>query len=247
MPVFRLSLDLFRRFQTRPSQFWRGVSIASGSFALVGLLLLRIPSPARVFAPDIVEFQDLQNVRSLTDGFVTEIFVVDGQQVDAWQPRLRLENPEVSNWYHDLRLAIEQVEVERQAALDRHEISTAQVAARKIVSLREQLPETRRDWEALTVVSPIAGQVMARSLPQKKGSFAEEGASLLSIANEESKEVLASISQSDFEFAIPCAGQPVRVYVDAPSGMVGTFVRMEPRASLDLKHPAWSATDRGPL
>ena len=246
-PAWQFARGLATRYRSSPTQVWRAVSLSALTVGIVGCAVFKIPSPATVSAPGIVEFQNVQNLRSLTGGFVKEVLVIDGQYVDAGQGLLRLENPEVSTLYHDLCLEIKQTEVKLQAAVDRHETAEAQVAQRQITALAEQLSEARYRFESLDVRAPVSGKIIGRSLDQLLGAYLPEGEPMLSIGNENSKELVVSVDQSHFDSVAPLAGQPVHIRTGSQASMKGVLVRVEPRASTRLIHPALSANQGGPL
>ena len=246
-PAWQFTRGLITRYNSNPMQVWRALSLFSLTLVVVGLALFRMPSPATVSAPGVVEYQNVQNLRSLTGGFVREILVVDGQQVVAGQRLLVLENPEVSRSYHDLCLEIEQTEVKYQAAVDRHETTDAQIAQRQIAALTEQLSEAQVRFESLAVTAPVSGKIIKRSMQQLLGAYLPEGEPMLSIGNENSKEVIVSIDQSHFDSVSPHVGQPVHIRAGSRARVTGKLQRVEPRATTRLIHPALSANAGGPL
>lgn len=246
-PVIRMARDFVSRYNAQPIQVWRAGMISGLAMIVVGFMLFRMPSPAAVLSPGVVEFQNVQHLRCLTSGFVREIFVADGQQVVAGDRLFRLENSEVSAAYHDLRLSIEEMEVKLQLAVDRHETSAAQIAQREIAALQERMHEIQRRFESLDVRAPASGKVICRSIGQLLGTHLIEGEQVLSIADEKSKEVIVAIDQRHFDTVVPRVGEPVQVRAGSQPRVTGKLVRLEPRASTQLQHPALSATEGGPL
>ncbi len=246
-PAVHFARGLVVRYSSNPLQVWRAVGLSSLTMALVGLVLLWMPSPASVSAPGVVEFENVQHLRTLTGGFVREVFVDDGQQVVAGERLLVLENPEVSTSYHDLCLAVQQAEVKYQAAVDRHEISDAQVAQREIAALTEQRSEAQQRFEALEVRAPISGKIIRRSLAQLIDTYLPEGEQVLSIGNELSKEIIVAVDQRYFDSVAPRVGESVRIRTGSQASVTGRLIRLEPRATSRLIHPALSALEGGSL
>lgn len=246
-PTWQFARSLATRYHSSPTQVWRALALSSLTAVVVGCALFRMPSPATVSAPAVVEFENVQNLRSLTGGFVREVLVVDGQHVAAGQRLLALENPEVSRLYHDLCLEIKQTEVKYQTAVDRHETADAQIAQRQIAALTEQLSEAQYRFESLDARAPVSGKIIGRSLDQLLGVYLPEGEPMLSIGNENSKELIVSIDQSHFDSVAPRVGQAVHIRTGSQARLIGKLVRVEPRASTRLIHPALSANEGGPL
>lgn len=246
-PVISMLRLLRAKWETQPHQFGRALAVSAGLMIVAIAVLGYVPSPSRVNAPGIVEFKQAHRVRSLTGGFVDQIHVRDGEDVEAGQLLLTLRNEEISRLYQDLILAIRQAEVRRQMASDEHDVAKAQVAQREIVALEEQLVEARRRFESLMVTAPVSGKVVQRSLAQNLGVFFDEGEELLSISNENSKEMIVSVSQHDFDSAMPRVDQQVHVRLGALPRFTARLARLEPRASTELTHEALSAIEGGPL
>jgi putative peptide zinc metalloprotease protein len=247
LPLLGVARELARLWGENRATFWRCTGLAATLAGCATLLLCWMPAPARVSVPGVVEYHDVVELRSLTPGFVREIFVADGQNVQAGDLLMRLENPDVSNLYHDLLLSIEQAEQRYRLALDDHEISAAQVEQRNRLALEERLVDARRRFEALQVRAPVSGEVIRRSLAHTLGTYVDERAVLLSIANERSKELVVSVSQQDFDNAVPSLGDTVYVRLGSQPRVPGRLVRLEPRASTELPHAALAASDGGSL
>ena len=73
-------------------QRWRAGAVGFGSLALAGLLGFVVPLPHRTHAPALVWLPNEAVVRPASDGFVEQMLVVDGQQVTAGTPLLKLSN-----------------------------------------------------------------------------------------------------------------------------------------------------------
>lgn len=246
-PAWRTFQHLMDKFGSDPAQAWRAIAIATLVCLVVSFILVAIPSPATVLAPGIVEYRDVEHVRSLTGGFIREILVADGQTVVAGDLLLIIDNPEVSNLYHDLYLAIEQAEIKHQIAVDRHEASAAQIAQGEIRALREQFSEAKHRYEALEVTAPVTGTISRRGLHQALGTYVQAGEQLLSMGNEASKELIVSIDQRDFDSVTPRIDSPVRIRLGTHPVVIGRLERVEPRASKQLIHPSLAAIEGGPL
>ncbi len=244
-PVFDLCVSLAQRWGRDRLSVVRAVLLGAATVALVGTLVFLLPSPFQRQAPGIVDFADLATVRVSSPGFVEEILVSNGQAVDPGTELVRLRNDDLSTKVIDLELAIEQSEARRIGQVNRRELALAQIELRNQQALREQLVEARSRTAALTVKAPAAGRVLARRLDQQVGNYLKEGTELLIIGDETRKEVLASVDQRDMESYSIAHGQVAHLQVRGAGAASSSSLRLEPRASTKLPHPALSAVHGG--
>jgi putative peptide zinc metalloprotease protein len=246
-PLFEIVGEMRNQYAQCRAAFRRAVCLGSAVAIAVVSLLCWMPAPVRVSVPGIVEFADVVQLRSTTSGFIEEVLVSDGQRVNAGDVLMVLRNDDVSNIYHGLQLEIEQSRLRHRIGLDRHDIAAAQVENRNRLSLEEKLVEARRRFEGLTVRAPISGTAIRRSLDQTLGTYVAEGETLLSVGNQDSKELVVSVAQSDFDTVVPFVGKRVHVRVGSNDRFAATLTRLEPRASSELPHAALAATEGGSL
>lgn len=242
--IFSMLRDQYT--QCRAS-FRRAMCAGSAVAIVAAIILLWMPTPFGVTVPGIVEIADSVHVRTVSDGFVNDVLVRDGQSVKAGDVLVVLQNKDVSNIYQGLQIEIAQTRLRRRFLLDTHQIALAQVEDRNRISLEEKLIDARRRYEGLTVRAPTSGTIFRRSLDQIRGTYVEEGETLMSIGNENSKEVVMSVSQRDFDSVVPYLGEPIHLRVGTSARIPGRLTRLEPRASTELPHAAMSATEGGSL
>jgi putative peptide zinc metalloprotease protein len=79
------------------------------------------------------------------------------------------------------------------------------------------------------------------------GTYVEEGQELLAVGREEHKELIVSIHQDHIDDVGHGIGQKVRLRIGGLNSTQGQLLRIDPRASEILPHPALSALEGGPL
>ena len=244
-PVFDLIVSLVQRFRRDRLSAVRAVLLGTLSVASIGATVFWLPSPFQRQAPGIVDFADLQTVRVSSAGFVEQILVTNGQLVEVGTELVRLRNDDLTTKVIDLELAIEQSEARRMGQVNRRELALAQIELRNQQALQEQLIEARSRTDALTIKAPTAGRVLARKLDQQIGNYLKEGTELLIIGDDSCKEVLASVDQRDMEAYSTSHGQVAHLQVRGTGPAASSSLRLEPRASTRLPHPALSAVHGG--
>ena len=205
------------------------------------------PNPASVTVPGIVDFEDLEVVRTGTSGFVREIHVRDEQYVEKGTLLVELVNDDVTTEYHELLHRIEQSRIRYRMAVETHQTAVAQVELRNRQALEKQLLEKQRQYDALTVRAPVSGRVVARQLAQMQDAYIVEGNELLSIGNDQNKELVLSIAHDEIDEVLPLVGASIYARIGTRSRLWGTLKQVDPRASTQLTHFALAATDGGPL
>ncbi len=246
-PVRQLAQDIHRRFHESPYSLCRALLVSAFFFVLVVGCFTWVPSPMAITAPGIVDYQDLAVIRSDTPGFIDQIHVTDGQEVQPGDLVMTLRNEDVVNAYEDLQLAINQSRTRHRMAVDRRETALAQVEQRNQEAILQRLAVARRRYEALSVRAPVAGRIVARTIAQQIGTYVESGQELLAIGNESSKDLVVSIGDDKIDEVIPAIGTAVQVRIGSRRAVAGLLTRVEPRASTQLPHPALAATEGGPL
>lgn len=229
----------------RPISFLRGLAASGLLVALFWGILTRVPYPADYQSPGIVEFADAASVRADTAGFVRAIHVVDGQSVKAGDVLLEMQNEDVEAECRDLALAIEQANAVCRIARHQRELGTLQMEEASRRSFEKQLAERSAQLNSLTVRAPRDGRVIARQLKTIRDKYYEEGAELLRIGDEQSKELQISISQDDIDAFQ--RQSDVAVQLRDGSRFVTQLSTLSPRGSVDPPDEALCASYGGPL
>lgn len=227
-----------------PARFARGaLAIVVGATAVGGLL--SSPWPATRTAPGFVEHRDLAVIRAGSPGFVVSVHVHDGQEVQAGDVLMELQNLELETEVSDLQSAIAQSELKYHRLLKDQKTADSQVESGNKAALEKRLTEKRRQFDTLTVTAPQTGRVMSRSLPWLLGTFAHEGDELLTIGDDTRKEFLASVDQSDVLDLHVAANIPLRLH--GTGRVIGQVRQVTPRASHVPPHAAVTVMAGGPL
>ncbi len=221
------------------------------SFSLVSVVLFSlfyvIKAPATKSAAAIVQFKDETLIRAESEGFIDRINVSDGDAVTKGQTLIVLTNPQIDLEIEKLQHESEAAKVKSRKFQQEGELAMHQAEMEKLAGLRKQLAEKRAQANALRVTAPFDGFVFHRDLSSKKGSFAKLGDTLLSMAEQKTKEVVVAIEQRDWESLKGKSGNAMRVAMKSLPVFQATINRIDGRASDVPKHPSLCANAGGPL
>ena len=246
-PLHELARAIQQRWRCNRRSIVRGAFSFSTLGVAAAAALFMAPAPFRVFVPGMVDYADAALVRCDSDAFIDEIHVDDGQVVEAGTLLIVLRNDNVTRRYKELALEIEQTKLRRRIAMDEHDVPESHVQWRNLTSLHEQLSEITRQYEAQFVRAPVSGTVARRGLSNQIGTFVPEGSILLTIKQEEAKEVIVYVAHDDLDRVVRHVGSHVQVRMSPFVSTEGLFSKLEPRASTDLDAPCLAAAEGGPL
>ncbi len=246
-PLRQLSERLRQAYFESRNMFYRAM-LLTAIVAFSGWLAWSyLPSPAGIAVPGIIDFQEATVVRSPADGFIVELFVRDGQQVRTGDLLLRMVNPEIDAELAELDAALGESQVRANIARDAQQPAQVQIELRQQESLRSKRRRKQQEQQALQVVAHLDGQVIAHTLPQRLGCYVQVGDELLTIGVESRKELVLAVSHDDFDEVLPRVGQTVVLRIGSRPRIRARLAHMDPRATLELPHPALAATAGGPL
>ena len=217
---------------------------------LAGIALLTsqyMPWPAAATAPAVVEYEPLHIVRAYSPGFVKEIPVANMDVVQAGQVLAVLENDTLVNELADAELALEETQLNLRVYRNQQDSANEKAESERMEALQKRVKEKREQVERLTVRAPVGGRVLTRRPEVLLGKYLRPGSEIVAIGDEQSKELKVSIAQDDVDDFSGSTGKLVDVRVGDSGRFAGNLSRIEPRASLELVHPALAASSGGPL
>ncbi len=229
------------------TQSIRPLVVSSGLLLAATWIVFICPLPMSVSIPSVVEYLPETAMRSQTAGFITKIHVIDGQTVNTGDCLLTLENRELVTQLEDLKLTFQQNEIRLRQASDAHDASQQQILRKNQSALVQQMQPLQNQLAALNVVSQQAGRVIAPGLAQRLGAYVKEGDSLLTVANEADKQLIAVIGEDVVDSVRGWLGQAVQLRSPGLSELTGRLERIEPRATDKLPHISLAANAGGPL
>ena len=198
-------------------------------------------------APAIVEYAPLSVIHAEIPGFISEIHVVSGQQVQQGQTLIQLRNPELEVEIAQLKIEIQKSELRIHQSEQKRQIADLQVEQKVLQSLQSNLREKQTLFDELTIRSEINGRIVTRNLESKRGTYMKQGDTILSVGDDRHKELHVAVAQNDLEHFMKTPGQKVMVHIPQNSLLPCPIEKVVPRASVVLNHPALAASRGGAL
>lgn len=210
-------------------------------------LFFVLKAPATKSAPAIVRFSDETVIRAAADGFVREILVATGERVEQGQELVRMHNDDLDTEINQTVAELETAKIQSRIHRQNGDLSLANVEMEMIAGLETQLAEKQAQRDALVVCSPISGRVFQRNLSDLSGNFINRGDALMSVAAQDTKELVVSVDQRDLESIKSNVGRDVRVMLPGRPVFASEIERVDPRATNQATEPRLCANSGGPL
>ena len=247
IPIFRqLVLLADANAQFKINKIRTAVSVACLiGFVVAGVCVFR--APATKSAPAIVQFHNESIVRADASGFVTAIHVVEGQTVTKGDLLLELENPELANELVELTRLRDEAKIQSRIHQQQRNQAMMQAETQRVYRLTDQIVEKQSAAKGLQVLATDDGVIVQRQLANRLGSFVERGDELLTVAKLDSKEVVVSVDQSEYDATVWSTGKQLRLMFPGKAVVNATLVSINPRASQQPTFPSLTATRGGSL
>ncbi|WP_457576484.1 efflux RND transporter periplasmic adaptor subunit [Desulfomarina sp.] len=215
----------------------------------LGLGIRYIGWQDQIRIPAVVEYRHKYDIRTTVDGFVDEIKVNAGEQVDKGRLLAVLENRELRFRYESLQLKRKKLELEVLRARSRERLNEIQVLEEQMSVLDRELGERKKDLVALHIHAPGAGTVAGLESGSLLGTYITRGREIIRVVSKKQKYMVASCSQNDIDRIRALVGKEVSVDMrKSGSGeFAAVLTKVSPTAATDLVHPAMGAVFGGPL
>jgi putative peptide zinc metalloprotease protein len=227
----------------------RGRALALGStmLAACALLALAVPLPHRTLAPGVVWLPDEALVRPAIDGFVEQVLVRDGQQVQVGTPLLRLSNEPLRLSLQRVQAELEQQQVERLTAIDTDALR-AGIAADRMAALAGERERLAAQVAALEVRAAVAGRVALDARRLIRGQYLTQGQLAAHVLPPGAPLVRALVANEDIAQVRERPGSiEVELAQAGGNALAAQWLRSVPRASTELITPALGESAGGPI
>lgn len=240
------------RKQKAPGRSMTGIRrrrVAWGALATMGLLfVIRLAAPAPISAPAVVEYAPLTVLRASASGFVTQVHVREGADVEAGTLLVELKADELATNVKRLEVELEQSRLRGRAHLSQDDLAKHQKESAVVLSLETQLRECRSQAEGLRLRAPCRAKIVSSRVEDLIGRYVQQGEVLLILGAEDHKELMVSAASTDEEPFTSHVGDVVEV--SRPFGgdaTTGTLTVVEPRVRSRLPHEALGADAGGEI
>jgi putative peptide zinc metalloprotease protein len=234
-------------WRSHPIQVFRGAVLGSLAVAILGWMLVAMPVPSSVRVPVVVQYRPESAVRVGAEGFLVELLVNEGDQVQAGDLLAVIENRDLRQRVAELEITQQQNDIRLRKAIESRDESERLVLLKKRQAISDKLANLRKQTNQLQVRADQSGCVVAEDLPAKLNTYVNEGDVLMVVATPADKEVLAVIDQSHVDDVRQRIGEPVRLVSAGRQTFWATLDSLQPRASDRVPNASLAATHGGPL
>lgn len=227
----------------------RILRLSAFGFVMTGFLFFldQLPAPPVLQAPLVIDFSEEQQVRVATQGFVDQVHVAAGQQVEAGDLLVTLSNEPLRVEFARLQCEAEQARVRKRIRQSEDKIALAQMQEEKLIGFLAQLKELEADLEQLSIRATRSGRVLGNDLESLLGNFCETGQTLFYVADEVDMQATAMLSQNDLVHLQSPPGKEVELTIWGQGSIPGKVDRVSPSSTDSLPHFALAGNCGGPL
>ena len=221
--------------------------------AAVGLVLA-LPVEQSIETQCVVRPAGLHPLYVTQPGFIlrerNERFVRDGQAVEAGDTLLVLADPELEHSAGDLKLQLEQLQLQWKQARQggaAQQAELAQIEA-QFKGLKAQYERAKHNIEKLTIRAPVGGIVQLRTkepLDNLVGSFLPLQAALFAVYEANAFEAVAAINHRDNGLIEPCQVVEIKLWPYDSVVLNSRVVTKPPSPVWKMSSPAFSAAFGG--
>jgi len=209
-------------------------AVAAAILLLIGIIRF----PMSVHAEAVVKPFKEQVLRPTSPGFVKEVFAKDGQQLKKGDPILVLDDPEMVARLTMLEAQAQKIRVQMRKAgvVDQAQKLIDQISLR---ATEEQIKDTQRRLDELTVRAPFDGSLVAPMLHELNGRYLPKGQEIGTLAALDQLQVYAALDQKDAELAFGSHDERAEIRLISQPGRVihAESSRVVPAASPELRDP----------
>jgi putative peptide zinc metalloprotease protein len=221
----------------------RAITLVAGTAAAIMLVLFLIPFPYATVAEGVIIVPDQSEVRAKTEGFVSRIAAVPGQEVQPHQVLVALEDPILGAKVAVIRAQLEETEQRLEAVrmIDRVQ---AEMFEQEAAHLREQLGAIEKQERDLNVESDQAGRFILSHPEDLPGRYVKRGELVGYVVTGTRPIVRLLASQADVEFiSQPSTVAQARLAEDVGRPLAAAIFRATPAAQQSV--PDLALTTRG--
>lgn len=197
LPGCKAARRLFEQAQ-RQQQWVRLYTVLAVVLFSVYALLFIMPVTDSSYAEGVIKPPEQSIVRAATDGFISDVFIQDGQSVSRGQPLFELANDSLLAQQRQLLARFDEISARHQQALLHDRIAAEQHAGTKRL-LQQQLAQLQRQITELRLLSPMQGMVSITTVQDLPGRYVRQGDPLAYVLDPQSIIATVVVNQADVE------------------------------------------------
>jgi putative peptide zinc metalloprotease protein len=220
----------------------RAVMVSLAMAALTTVLVGIVPLPDWRRVTGVIEPIDRAGVYAGAEGFVKAVHARPGQNVNAGDPILTLDSPELESNIALAEANIRSLESSRREAIASGDPDSAAVALAQLGVYRESLIELKRRRGELVVRAPMSGVIVTADPDRLSGAYLQIGAPICEVVNPTKTRVAATLNQTEVAWIFQTPKDQLdlrmRPASDLSRVITGTSVVALPAAQRRLPHAA---------
>jgi putative peptide zinc metalloprotease protein len=212
---------------------WKITRAQQAGLLGIALLLLLPPIPSKISADLVLEPGRDGHARAESPGLIQQVFVHQGDMVQAGQTLAVLHNPEIEADARELAQELALASSDVRGEQSRSNLDKVAQAAHERIRLQQELAVAQRRVDALEIRAPFAGVITTSEIEQRVGEYLDAGAEFCGVADRSTMK--ARILVRDWEVADvkPNATAVVKVLPFPYRKYAGHVERILPAAALD--------------
>lgn len=228
----------------------RRLACASGLTVIVLLFLgWVLPAPSVFTAPIVFDYERHAEIRAQVPGFLTELRVNDGDQVQAGQVLAVLEDPALNVDYKTAGVNLREARLRASARQHEGDVAGWQNEQETLAAIQKRLDELGQLIASLQVRAPHDGVVLTSDLASTIGTYVNSGQTILEIGDPDNKHAIAMLRQSDSKWLNRNKATCAMLSVDGGyrQNHESRVEKVQPRTQDYVPHPAFAASLGGVL
>jgi len=174
----------------------RSIVVAGCSMVTLILFLTLIPIPNSTSTEGVIWLPDNARIKAEASGEISQLFIIDGEQVTQGQAILQLTNPVLIASLTTKQASLREYEARLQEAWS-EDRSKAQLLAQDTEAIRGEVNALQERVNNLTLRSPTAGKLRITKQYQLEGSYLAQGESVALVETHEPLRVRAALTQEE--------------------------------------------------
>ncbi len=243
---FKLLHSGYAGFRVNPLLLFLRLGIFCGVLSAIGYFVEFRPFTRAVA---VATYPGRTSLRTELPGFVSEVYVNNGEVVEAGHLLARLKNPEKVTELGTARLDVTSSKLRVADYLKERQMGAYQAELENATGLQARYDLAARRVKDLDVHAPVGGRVFLRRPEMLPGRFLQPGSEILSILPEKPPELIISTNQSAGDAFESARAHEVKVRFAGRTGepIAAKVTRIEKTATIAVPHAALASSNGGPL
>lgn len=229
----------------KPQGRMRRLMTVGGTALVAFIIMCFVPTELTIDRSGAVELADPDLVRTDVPGFISAVYVKEGDHVTVGQPLALLTSRDVEMQNQTAEKRVEMAKLNMQRALGLEKPSEYRQAETQLQDYQRRFDQTAKDKGNLTLKASAAGTVLTKDLDKRLNRFMRNGELFCEIGSLDPMQIKMALNEKQVRYVKK--GQLVDLKVDAyPAKTIhGTIAEVHPILLAKDLPPALSARRSG--